>query len=163
MVTTRTIEITIKNQPFSPYTDGKSNYVYLSFNVSYKGHFENDWKYYSNHGAGFSQSNSEYVTVIFTRPPSEGQIDFRVKAQIGYYYEYHMPWDAVGFVGQYGDWSSLQTISIPDGKVTITASTNPTPTPTVPEESWLAVLPLFAIMLSTAIIIRHRKTTNLTE
>ena len=41
------------------------------------------------------------------------------------------------------------------------SSPNPTPTPTVPEFSWLAILPLFGFMLSAAVIHRHRKTANL--
>jgi hypothetical protein len=35
-----------------------------------------------------------------------------------------------------------------------------TPTPTVPEFSWLAILPLFISLLSVALIVRHRKTAN---
>ena len=102
---------------------------------SYKGYFEDTWKYYSNnYGAGWwSQSNSEYVSVVFTRLPSEGQIDFRVRAQIGYYYEYNMPYRTTGFVGQSGDWSNTQTIAIPDSSVSTSTpkpSSNPTATPT---------------------------------
>jgi YVTN family beta-propeller protein len=37
------------------------------------------------------------------------------------------------------------------------------PTSTVPEFTWLAILPLFAFMLSVAVIFRHRKTTNLSQ
>lgn len=155
----RTIEITIKNQLFSSYYDSKHNYVYLSFNVSYKGHFEDTWKYYSNYGAGWSKSNSEYVTIIFTEPPSEGQIDFRIKAQIGYYYEYYMPWEAYGFVGQSGDWSNIQTITITEGSTSASTSPspNPTPTPTVPELSWLVIVPLMLSVFSVAIVARQRK------
>ena len=44
----------------------------------------------------------------------------------------------------------------------ITPSTQ-SPTPTVPELSWLAVIPLIVGVLSIAVIIRHRKTANLKQ
>jgi hypothetical protein len=37
---------------------------------------------------------------------------------------------------------------------------SPTPTPTVPEFSWLAILPLFLSLLSVAVILNHRKTAK---
>ncbi len=43
------------------------------------------------------------------------------------------------------------------------SSTNPTPTPAVPEFSWLAIISLFAFVLSTTIILRHRKTLRLNQ
>ncbi len=53
-------------------------------------------------------------------------------------------------------------------RVTITYQVNqtqptqtPTATPSVPELSWLIILPLIALMLSVAVILRHRKTTSL--
>ena len=81
----KTIELKIKNQLFNPYTDNKGNQISLFYNISYKGHFENDWKTYYDYDSapGFYQSDSEYTTVVFTNPPNEGQIDFRVEAQIG--------------------------------------------------------------------------------
>lgn len=39
-------------------------------------------------------------------------------------------------------------------------STTPTPTPTVPELSWLAILPLLLFMFSVAVILRNRKPIN---
>jgi parallel beta-helix repeat protein len=40
-----------------------------------------------------------------------------------------------------------------------TATSSPlSPTPTVPEFSWLAIIPLFFYMLSVALLLRHRKT-----
>ncbi len=40
------------------------------------------------------------------------------------------------------------------------STTTPTPTPTIPEFSWLVVLPLFVSVLFIAIKLRHRKTDN---
>jgi hypothetical protein len=39
-------------------------------------------------------------------------------------------------------------------------TTLPTPTPSIPEFSWLAILPSFLAFLSIAVIIRHRKTIS---
>jgi hypothetical protein len=40
---------------------------------------------------------------------------------------------------------------------------NPTPTPTVPELSWLIIIPSLVAILSFALIFRHRKTSNLKQ
>jgi hypothetical protein len=54
------------------------------------------------------------------------------------------------------DWSNTQTITIPE----ISTSS---PTPTVPELSWLAILPLLFSMLFVVVILMHRKTTELKQ
>jgi hypothetical protein len=45
----------------------------------------------------------------------------------------------------------------------LTSHPNSTPTPTVPEFSWLTILPLFIFMLSIAVIVRFRKTWRITQ
>lgn len=39
-------------------------------------------------------------------------------------------------------------------------ASSPTPTPTVPEFSWLAIVPLFLSVFSVALFLRHRKTID---
>jgi hypothetical protein len=39
----------------------------------------------------------------------------------------------------------------------------PSPSPTIPELSWLAIVPLLVGVLSVVVIIRHRKTANLNK
>ena len=51
----------------------------------------------------------------------------------------------------------------PSTSPTPTPSQTPTATPTVPEFSWLMILPLFAFMLSVAVILRHRKPTSFSK
>jgi hypothetical protein len=134
-----------------------------------------------------TQSNSEYTIMIFPVVPSEssqsgydienyypygssfhstltgiasdGQVDFRVQVMIGYVHRvpssvgnpfFNMPWV---FDGQTSAWSNTQTITLPAGS----SSTSPSPTPTVPEFSWLAILPLFVSLLFVAVIIIRRK------
>mgnify|MGYP001560406917 CR=1 FL=1 len=38
-----------------------------------------------------------------------------------------------------------------------------TPTPTIPESSWLAIIPLLLSVFSVAVIVRHRKTNKLNQ
>jgi hypothetical protein len=98
-----------------------------------------------------------------------GQIDFKVRAFIGYFtkvYEYDKyvpgvpvddPTDPVphyyAFTGEASSWSSIQTISIPDGAVI----TSNNPSPTMPELSWLALLPLCLIVLAVVLLLKRPK------
>ncbi len=50
------------------------------------------------------------------------------------------------------DWGDIAIDAAP--------TTTPTPTPSVPEFSWLIILPLFLSMLSVAMILRYRKTSK---
>jgi hypothetical protein len=125
-VENKSIEVTIKNQPFTSTLDSSGNYTNLYYNVQFKGHYGNEWSYaYSYYNA----SNSDYtlVSIGFEHQtisfPAGGKIDFQVRALIGhqdkmkydtgvilpdYMRYYHV------FVGQTGDWSNTQTIVIPD-------------------------------------------------
>lgn len=141
-VDNKTIQITIKNQPFTPdSSNDKTNNLY--YNFSYRGHNEDEWQYYTIHGyeSGddepqfYSQSTSGY-TVIEIEAPSSGEIDFRVRAQIGYYFTYFgdmlsQIWGHYGFSfeGQVSSWSSPQTINVLTGAQTSSILT-PTPTST---------------------------------
>ena len=40
------VVLTIKNQPFISTLDASGNYTSLYYNVRFKGHFVDDWKYY---------------------------------------------------------------------------------------------------------------------
>lgn len=148
-VENKTIEVTIKNQPFIPYNDANGNYVMLSYNVSLKGHYTDDWEYYPIAiKTPLKATTGEYTVVTFgiynpdiqyifnINIPESGEIDFQVKSLIGYYIIKEVrypvpggPFYNITFVGQASDWSNIQTISIPDGLVT-TSTPNPTETPT---------------------------------
>ena len=57
---------------------------------------------------------------------------------------------------------SEQTISFNvDSSVSTSPSPTPTSTPTVPEFSWLVIVPLLLSIFSVAVILRQRKTTNI--
>lgn len=59
----------------------------------------------------------------------------------------------------------LTKIDVTNSNQTSQPSNSPstTPTPTVPEFSWLAILPLFLSLLFVAVIFRHRKTLKLNQ
>ncbi len=77
-VDNRTIEFTIKNQPFTPYNDSNGNFIGLYYSFRAKGHDGNDWILhpFAQTGQNTWQStytNSEYYqNVSSTYPASNG-------------------------------------------------------------------------------------------
>ena len=114
------IEVRIKNQPFTSYwiidSDGKNRSVNLYYNIWVKGHFEEDWRFIYYYSDGLpTQAPGEYT--VFTLPmdyPSGGEIDFKVEAMAGYV---HRPvvapgWPTWAFTGE-ESWSEIQILTIP--------------------------------------------------
>jgi hypothetical protein len=147
-VENKSIELIIKNQPFTPHTDTAGHMIDLYYNVRVKGHFAEEcyWReLYSidemmREGSGArhqgpAQSNSEYTVISCPADyPDDGKVDFQVQALAGYYTEWWpfalVPIMAWHFTGQLSEWSNTQTICISDGTVTVSTSLNPTETPT---------------------------------
>jgi len=134
-----TIEVAIKNQQFTPYPIDDQHTANLFYNVSYKGHYEPDWTYYLKGDFGrdyheatdIPQSTSDY-TVVQIRAPNEGEMDFRVQAQIGYYTTTELniaipggPFTVTTFTGEASGWSDTQTITIDANGSTSTPNTSP--------------------------------------
>lgn len=135
-VDNRTIEITIKNQAFTPFTDASSGRaINLYYNIRCKGSFGQDWDeifgrliWYGTttnplaiYGYPSQDSTSQYTTVSYTLPWNvvEGQIDFQVQALKGYV-ERTVEESRIIFViynytvhGAESGWSTTQTITIP--------------------------------------------------
>jgi hypothetical protein len=97
--------------------------------------------------------------------PANAQIDFQVEALVGqnstYWYVQHPLFPQYGGFHEpaiayetASGWSNTQTITI--GEI----SALPTPTPTVPEFSWLVILPLFLSLLSIVVFFRKRKLSD---
>lgn len=128
----KTIEFTVKNQPFVTYTDGEGHQVGLYYKISYKGHYEQYWDDYSQ---PLLASSSAYSILsvpsasILSGIPAGGKVDLRIQAGIGYVtsFEYFMDTYIYMLNGETSDWTSTQTITIPGS-----AST---PTPTLPAQS----------------------------
>jgi len=155
-VENKSIEIAIKNQPFTPYTftaltsnnhETGESYSYVRnvtvnfyYNIQVKGHFgyESDWKSvgsgefsYSEGPKSNAQLNSKYtVTSIKADYPNDAILDFRVQALIGYYVPYGRSVVILGydFYGQESNWSNIQTLYMSDASPS--TSNLPTAPPT---------------------------------
>jgi hypothetical protein len=167
-VESRTIQLSVKNQPFTPYTvqwqSGDQYYnktVYLHYEVHWKGHFEQIWhqryypvdEYYMITPEDAALKN-EYT--IFTYKgdywPLDATIDFQVKAYIGYVkYVQESSIGGFAFTGEESDWSNTQTITLTQ------TPTTPTTTPTIPELTWLTIAPMLLTLLSVAWVVKQRK------
>jgi hypothetical protein len=181
-ITNNTLDVTIKNQPFTPITLEDGNTPELYYTVGWKGHFEN-WTsggnsdYYNTVKA----SDSGYTTITYVLSsyvsgqsginiPKGGQIDFEVKAQVGYFY-----WYSNGHIFPIGtkfnaikesDWSNVETFTYP---------TDPTPNLTSPSLGPLsidtsidiiaivAVVALLLAVISLLLFRRRRKTSAISN
>ena len=157
-VQNNTLEVTIKNQPFTSRMDSSGNYTSLYYAVAFKGHYETDWQYlpsnalvkglpddsFGNNVRGsayLDASHSDYTIISLHNWQSGsvldgGQIDFQVQALIGHdnmhdwgRYMFGGDWITFYFVGISSDWSSTQTITISNNTST------PVPTATLSASS----------------------------
>jgi hypothetical protein len=153
----RTIEVKIKNQPFSSFwlqeSPQAANWtVNFYYNVRYKGHFEDVWHdlYLASDGYPLQDSGSDYTVLsyeggysptegislqtgaISTTLPAGGMVDFQVEAMIGYVHrdESISAWAPWVLKGQRSGWSETQTITIPGSSSPSSPATTPMPTPT---------------------------------
>ena len=130
----RTIEVTIKNQPFVSYYDTSRNWtINFYYNIRIKGHYSEGWTelYRASDGYPTMWSDSEYTVISFqgdysptsgmeftsqtimTKFPSGGQVDFQVEAMIGYVHRTgEPPWFPWQFTGETSGWSETRTITI---------------------------------------------------
>jgi hypothetical protein len=141
-VNNQSIEVRIKNQPFTPYEIQDSNgnrwAVNLFYNIRIRGHFSGDWieLYRPSDGYPHQLSDSDYTvlsyvlgegdadTVLGTKMiklPPRSQIDFQVEAMVGYIHRENVtavPGSGWVFTGESSGWSSTQTITIPANATT---------------------------------------------
>ncbi len=123
-----TIDITIKNQAFSPTFNNYTLVLY--YNVRTKGYFGEEWTdvfHYSNSTSDSlkRQSSSEYTVIALKANYQAGdKVDLQVQAILGYTREGFVartgfPIPTTYFVYQTSSWSPTQTLEIP---LTTTAS-----------------------------------------
>ncbi len=179
----RSIELTINNQPFTPYIDDNGHSISLFYNISEKGHFVQSWDEYPNWAnAYFEASNSGYTVLDFGLegdnasiwsdarlwlPYAEsGQVDFRVQAFIGYLETIQDNSSQVSwrptyqqfYSGETSDWSITQTVTIPE-----ISSVSPNISPTFEFPTLeilpllLSILSLLLSILSVVVILRRRR------
>ena len=150
-VVDNTLEVTIKNQPLTPYENGSYPSLYYMFN--YKDQNERDFYYDpvyfvlpSTYGGYYNASDSDFTIVSLSLEgrhfPSE-QIDVRVIALVGNQYPTDMQGGTVyGFEGVVGSWSDIQTVTFEENA-------------DIPEfPSWI----LFPMLLTSTLIILIIKT-----
>ena len=152
-VVDNTLEVTIKNQPLTPYENGSYPSLYYMF--KYKDHNERiGFEYYdpvyfvlpSTYGGYYKASYSDFTIVSLSLEgrqfPSE-QIDIQAIALVGNQYPTDMQGGTVyGFEGVVGSWSNIQTVTFEEN-------------PDIPElPSWI-ILPL--ILMSSLTIILFKK------
>jgi hypothetical protein len=151
-VQNNTLQITIKNQPFTSQADSSGNYTTLYYAVAFKGHYEDRWQYNPYNalekgsssdgpmssmrgGSYIDASHSDYTVISLSNwqsgnIPDGGQIDIRVQALIGHDNMVDWgrsfigggDWVTYYFEGEASDWSNTQTITISNGEVTINQS-----------------------------------------
>jgi hypothetical protein len=161
-------ELSIKNQPFTPFqlnVDGDSRTINLYYNIHIKGHYSTSWNYYQRYN-GSSDGNlrqnysSSYTTVPINQyMPKEGALDIQIEAMVGYEVGVissvpGAPGTARVIRGENSGWSNIQTVTIGE---TTSNSTPQAPTPTIPEFSWLVIVPLLVSLFSVAVLVRYRK------
>ena len=151
------LTLTIRNQPFdaaSQYPNGFFYNVAISFdgknwNELYHVEDAEDWypqqsnysttvlTYIAGETIYYPKDTSQWVGGI----PKSGEVAFQVQAMIGHrdrgaFKNGFMPYV---FVGETSDWSNIRTITI--------LSSELSPTPFIPELSWLVILPLLLVVL----------------
>ena len=174
----RTIELSIKNQPFVSF-----------YNVRMRVNDGNWHLLYPNNNSVPSQSNGEYTILSYlsghlgfeylynlgytSQNLSIGdKVDFQVQAMIGsihrvYNLNHTSQLDMYPYVftGEVSDWSNTQTITLPDGSVSSSAPDATTPTtPTSPDSispTTLLLASITAVIVIVALSVlffrRHQK------
>ena len=154
------MEITIKNQPFIPYSvESKENltitlqHFSLYYNVRTKAHFEYNWTEQYSSLSYPTQSNLEYIVLSLPRlvqlpykyNTAGGQIDFQVEAFIGniticwIFINDQQPLSGSGerfwTIEQTSGWSNTQTLTLPEDYIPPTPEDylppTSSPTPTI--------------------------------
>jgi hypothetical protein len=117
----RSIEFTIKNQPFTPYTNEYGNDCRLYYHIEAKGHFGGEWVWFAGYPVSVYQSDSAYTTLsVVSQYEAGSQLDFRVQAVILYELSENSE----------SEWSKIQTLTIPAYNNEAPNQNEPTPNPT---------------------------------
>ncbi len=171
-VDNKSIVATIKNPPGVD-----------AYNFRWKPHNDSRWNYQpfdteadqtpplsasDTAGPAAYASDSEYtaIQVISLNHNSMTSVDVQVQALYGDYRAEHYSHVQIEgdfydfyFDGQASYWSNTQTISIPDGSITVS------PSPTIPEFPAPAILPLIAVLPLIAAMIQRKvkNTANKTQ
>ena len=177
----RSVEISVINQPYSPYINTDGDYIQLYYNVSLKGHYGDIWAHYpdSTYLNLFNASASAKTVIeVSLEPypsiPDDSLLDFRLQAIIGHY-NYETTLSGAKYVTGFtafetSDWSNTQTVTLsgssisaatpnPTSPTTSTPTITPTPTvtPTAPDTNGnftnSITLPLDVLIIIIAVVV----------
>lgn len=179
-VDNRSIEIKIKNTPFTPYTDKSGNTINQFYNIRYRSTVSENWitmfgnqtqsawtgqtNPYSKYGYLIQDYTSEYTTLIYrltSQTPLAGVFDFQVQTLVGYTIQAPaegpilFSFAGFTFIGQSSSWSNTQTVRFGDD--VSNNSSAATQAPSVPEINFLPVLPVFFGLILAALMLLQRK------
>ncbi len=141
--------VTIKNQPFTPYHDSSENKtIDLYYQMRTKYHDSDEWvimeRFWVKDSTSLYQKrpyqqqdySAQYTTLKFVS--NEGREDFQVRALIGYVsasgghvFDFYNEMSTYSFTGEYGEWSSTQTIGTTDNTQSHIPTIMPTPRATI--------------------------------
>jgi hypothetical protein len=113
-VENKSIEVRIKNQPFTPDTVAEGHEINLYYNVNIKGHFEESW----TGSARYQASTSEYTIINLPESyPANATVDFQVDAILGYNTYHSLEGHPLAIFPAFEvvavSYGNLQTITIP--------------------------------------------------
>jgi hypothetical protein len=130
-VSNKTIEVTIKSQPFTSYTNASGHKIDLYYIIEMKGYYQEGWGSWSS--PFHKQFNSEDIVVRMSANNYEdgSQLEFRVKAVVAYDASYYDIL-GLGLRSQYwldehatSDYSSIKTLRIGSTSPAQTATFSP--------------------------------------
>lgn len=173
-----TIDVTIKNQPY-PSTINNGNASVLQYGIQKKGYYQTD-DYFLSGGTRVDTSSSEYTVVSFPADQftAGGTVVFRVKAILGFYYNYYYGLAPMtGFASEESDWNE-QSITLTDSSLTpsqtvpvtqptSTSAESPTPNSTITFPSLdvtsiltVAVIILVLVVVTLAVALYKKQKTQ---
>jgi ABC-type dipeptide/oligopeptide/nickel transport system permease subunit len=134
-VENRTLQVIIKNQPFTSYVQNREN-ISFYYNIREKGAYVENWTtlFRPDNYNFWAKSNTDYTTFVFLIDQNAsplwddlvngGTIDFQVQAMTGYASR------TVGFASGYfngteSEWSSTQSVTVPTSSVSSSPSSVP--------------------------------------
>jgi hypothetical protein len=131
----KTVDVTIKNQPFTSYLDANGNSVSLYYNIRFKSIYMTEWRYYADLNLGYLKAQPTDYTVISLQntivlTPEGGTVDVQVQALIGVgtlYGAAGLYKIQTSFDGAQSDWSNTQSVT-----KTLQTSNPTTPPNTLP-------------------------------
>ena len=177
----QSIEVRIKNQPFTPvYDENGALIVGLYYNIRFKGHYGDEWRYYPydpdngytifSYSATYETSQSDYI-ILSLRPnidtsggirldvPEGGQVDFQMQGLTGHVDKIYTGMTGLWWVGGEMDHYYVFTGKTSDWSSTQTFTFENEPIPEFP--SWT---PLLVMLVAAMVVIvfykRRLENTN---